>query len=341
MNVVDLFCGAGGFTCGFIEHMQDNVDIYIDRKVKILGIDVHYIPCASYDSGQFVINEKQDLAERAKTYSMTANLKSLRPDAIGTKKIDLLMASPECKHHSILRKPTAMNDGSRSLAWVVIKWAKELDVENIIIENVPLFERWGPLDERARPDKDRRGETFKKFIEALENLGYFTSYRVLDAHSYGEASTRKRLFICARKSGWMKWPKTTTERRNASDVVIHEMPGYYRYQHSLCTNTWTKVMKGAEKFGGEPFLISLRKNGRPYSMEEPIPTITASGPHVALVNPGSPYRLRMLNNAELADALGFPGSYSFYGSQRQVLRQIGNAVSVKQSKALCGAILGE
>ena len=62
---------------------------------------------------------------------------------------------------------------------------------------------------------------------------------------------------------------------------------------------------------------------------------------------GSPYlldiRFRMLQNTELAKAMGFEDeetAYEFYGNVAEVTKQIGNAVPVHLASALVKAILG-
>jgi DNA (cytosine-5)-methyltransferase 1 len=50
---------------------------------------------------------------------------------------------------------------------------------------------------------------------------------------------------------------------------------------------------------------------------------------------------RMLQPHELAAAMGFPADYQFAGNREQKVRQIGNAVSLENARALCDAILGE
>jgi DNA (cytosine-5)-methyltransferase 1 len=60
-------------------------------------------------------------------------------------RLHLLMAGPECTHHSTARGGRPINDQSRATAWHILKWAQELYIDNILIENVPEFREWGPL----------------------------------------------------------------------------------------------------------------------------------------------------------------------------------------------------
>jgi DNA (cytosine-5)-methyltransferase 1 len=48
----------------------------------------------------------------------------------------------------------------------------------------------------------------------------------------------------------------------------------------------------------------------------------------------------MLQPHELAAAMSFPSDYHFAGNREQRVKQIGNAVPVRLSEALCAALLG-
>lgn len=89
----------------------------------------------------------------------------------------------------------------------------------------------------------------------------------------------------------------------------------------------------------QPFLTKYYGSGtgaRPVS--EPLDTITAKD-RFALVEPTRMgIYFRMLKPHELAAAMGFDG-YQFAGTQADQVRQIGNAVSVRTARALCGVIL--
>jgi hypothetical protein len=101
------------------------------------------------------------------------------------------------------------------------------------------------------------------------------------------------------------------------------------------------------------------------SLDDPLPTVTAGGTHLALAEPalipltgslhtsggvdrvvtvdGTRYvldvRFRMLEPAELAAAQGFPPGYLFAGTRTEVTAQIGNAVPEKLAYALgCAAL---
>jgi DNA (cytosine-5)-methyltransferase 1 len=89
----------------------------------------------------------------------------------------------------------------------------------------------------------------------------------------------------------------------------------------------------------QPFLTKYygsAMGARPVT--EPLDTITARD-RFALVEPTRMgIYFRMLKPHELAAAMGFDG-YEFAGTKTDQVRQIGNAVSVRMAKALCGAMM--
>lgn len=66
-------------------------------------------------------------------------------DLYAEDELDVLIASPECTHHSTARGGRPVNEQSRATAMCVIRWAETMRPPIIMIENVPEFRSWGPL----------------------------------------------------------------------------------------------------------------------------------------------------------------------------------------------------
>lgn len=163
-----------------------------------------------------------------------------------------------------------INDQRRCSADYVIKWARDLDIDDILVENVPEFQFWGPLyaDDysveklRNRPIPERRGEEFGRFVGDLQALGYHAEYRVLRAADYGDPTTRERFFLRARKGGRpITWPAPTHSReewRAAREIIDWGVPGRSIYNRDipLATATMRRILAGVRKFSGlAPFLV--------------------------------------------------------------------------------------
>ena len=73
-------------------------------------------------------------------------------------RLDLLIASPECTHHSRARGGHPVSHQQRASAWIVARWTEALYIRSILIENVPEFATWGPVDHGGRPIQRRAGK---------------------------------------------------------------------------------------------------------------------------------------------------------------------------------------
>jgi DNA (cytosine-5)-methyltransferase 1 len=151
------------------------------------------------------------------------------------------------------------------------------------------------LGDDGRPDKTRKGQTFKAFIAALESLGYVVEWRVQNAADFGEATSRRRLFIQAARSGKVTWPETSHAGhwRPAREVIDWTLKGeeISKRKRPLAPRTMDRIEAGLRKFGGEPFIAVLRGTHLSQSgawakpLSEPLGTISAGGIHAALCEP--------------------------------------------------------
>jgi DNA (cytosine-5)-methyltransferase 1 len=223
--------------------------------------------------------------------------------AVPEGKINLLWASPECTHHSNARGGRPRSDQSRASAWMVLKWLSELYVERVIIENVPEFLSWGPLDESGKPVQSLKGKTFRAFITSLRSLGYTVDWRILCAADYGDPTTRRRLFIQAAKGRKrIMWPQIThiDGKENlmgyrpwipARDIINWSIPGtsIFDRKKPLADATMRRIAAGIDKYWGEnytkPFLTVFYGTNDVRSLDLPLPTVTTNGAHHALIEP--------------------------------------------------------
>lgn len=132
-----------------------------------------------------------------------------------------------CTHHSKAKGGKPVSKGRRDLAWVIVLWAKRARPEVIMLENVEEFRDWGPLDENQRPCKERKGQTFEKWVSELVRLGYTVEWKELRACDYGAPTIRKRLFLVARCDGKpIVWPEPTHGEPNDPRVQSGQLKPY-------------------------------------------------------------------------------------------------------------------
>lgn len=225
-----------------------------------------------------------------------ADLASLDPNRLfPSGKLDLLIASPECTHFSRARGGKPCSDQSRASAWHVMHWAERLQPRDILVENVPAFEGWGPLMADDKPDPKRKGETYKAWVAALRSLGYRVESRVLNAADYGDATSRERLFVRATRRKSIVWPDPSHvgRHRPAREIIDWDLPGtsIRNRKRPLKPKTLRRIEVGLRKFGGEAFIAVLRGTSESQSgswatsVDSPIGTVSAGGVHVALCQP--------------------------------------------------------
>jgi DNA (cytosine-5)-methyltransferase 1 len=290
IRTADLFCGAGGTSLGILGACEA-----LGRRVDMVAINHNPLAVETH------------AANHPRVKHLCENLNNTDPKrAVPGGRLDLLVASPECTHHSIARGGKPVSDQSRASAWCILRWLTALKVERVLIENVREFVSWGPIGSNGRPLRRQRGKTFEAFIAALRSLGYRVDWRLLNAADYGDPTTRERLFIQAvRGRRPIRWPEPTHSRDGRSNLFGHGCARWaaarsvidwqllgrsiFGRRHPLSENTLKRIEAGLRRFGGaaaEPFLILLRGTAHsPKSVDLPVPTLTAGGNHVGLVRP--------------------------------------------------------
>lgn len=291
ITAADLFCGAGGTSSG------------LAQACTAMGFDLDLVAVNHWD-----IAIASHTANHAYARHECASIDAVDPrKAVPGGRLNLLVASPECTHHSNARGGRPMNDQSRSSAWLILRWAELLYIDNILIENVKEFKSWGPLGADGRPLKSKRGEFFFAFCNALKAAGYNVEHKVLNAADYGDPTTRERLFLIARRGNKkIIWPAAThapaeklaksslfTQLKPwvpARDIIDWKIEGksIFNRKKPLAQKTLQRIYAGLQKFGGpnaEPFLIVLRQHMAAQSLDEPLPTLSAGGTHMGLVQP--------------------------------------------------------
>lgn len=285
IEAADLFCGAGGTSTGLV------------MAAEALGLKVNLVAINHWE-----VAVSTHAANHPGAMHLCESLEQVDPKRIYPRgRLNLLLASPECIHHSVARGGVPCSDQSRSTAWHIVRWASSIYIDTIIIENVPEFVSWGPLGVDGRPMKSMKGKTFRAFTTALESLGYRCEYRVLNAANYGDPTCRHRLFmICRRGNRRIEWPEFTHTREGgesligetmrwvpARDIIDWSIPGesIFARKKPLSENTLARIEAGLRRYGGEEFLVKLYGTSKAAGIDEPVPTVTAGGQHLGICRP--------------------------------------------------------
>jgi DNA (cytosine-5)-methyltransferase 1 len=284
---VDLFCGAGGASAGLIEAARE-----LDLEIELIAINHWPVAIATHS------------ANYPWARHICARINQVRPrEVVPGGRVHVMIAGPECTHHSIARGGRPVDDQKRVPAWDILPWLSDLYVENLIIENVPEFRGWAPLGANGKPLKSRKGETYQAFLQAIRAHGYHVTEELVVCADYGDFTTRKRLFIQATRRGYPTFPAPTHSQhdglftepwRPARDIIDWSLIGdsIFARRKPLVAKTLRRIAAGMLEFNGidiTPYLagcVTGSKNGnaqvptpssRPSNFVEGVPFLIAAG----------------------------------------------------------------
>lgn len=278
--IVDLFAGGGGASEGIRIALGRDPDVAVNHSAEAIAMH---------------------LANHPRTRHFIQDVFDVNPRRVcGDEPVELLWMSPDCTHFSRAKGGKPRSKGTRSLAWVAVRWAAEVRPAVIALENVEEFATWGPLDDEGQPIDHRAGETFAEWLRALHALGYVTEHRVLVAADYGAPTTRKRLFLIARCDGQpITWPEPTHGKgrahpwRTAAEIVDWSLPcpSIFDRPKPLADATLRRIATGVRRYvldAARPFIVPVThpRDARVHGIDEPVRTVTAANRgELALIAP--------------------------------------------------------
>ena len=289
--IVDNFAGGGGASTGIEMATGLSVDIAINHDPEAI---------------------KMHKMNHPSTKHYCESVWDVEPVSVcNGKPVALAWFSPDCKHFSKAKGGKPKDKNIRGLAWVSLRWAALVRPRVIMLENVEEFKTWGPLNRRKHPIKSKQGETFRRFVKQLTELGYEVEFKEMVAADYGVPTTRRRLFMVARCDGKpILFPEPTHGPRDSEGVRSGRLkpyiPAYTQIDFSLpcpsifdtaeeikekygiravrplAPKTMERIARGLRKFvieNEEPFIVQVNHSGAKSdycnSINEPLRVITA------------------------------------------------------------------
>ena len=344
-NVIDLFCGCGGFSLGFNQ---------ADFNVK-LGIDVWEDATVTYKHN-FPKATALNKDIREVTGSSISNLIKL---PIGN--IDIVVGGPPCQGFSVSGK-RIKEDPRNELYKSFVRIVDNIKPKVFVMENVPgIIKLFG-------------GKILEDVIEDFSVLGYTVKCRILSADEYGVPQQRKRVFFVGinndkvKKTSEFVFPPATTRVTPLScedaisdldflpgdyafgEDIDYKLPAATDYQKKMRCNSKrllnhsitqhkarTKEIIAMVPDGGNykslpPDLWHTRKVNIAWTrMNSKKPCFTIDTGH----NHHFHYRAnRVPTVRESARIQSFPDTFEFIGIKTSQLKQVGNAVPPLVAEAI-------
>ena len=300
IRTFDMFCGAGGSSLGARA-----------AGARIMGGVDLWTPATD----SFKLN-----FQSASVFNK--DLRELNPAAVVKKtgKIDLLLSSPECTHHTCARGSKPQSEESKETALQVIRYAKVMKPRWIVLENVVHMRPW------AR---------YPELKEKIAALGYHLREQVLDASDFGVPQKRRRLFLLADSKVMPTAIKALASTASTARSILDPDGAWPMTRLRLPTRakgTLERADRAIAKLGETAsFLIvyyGSDGSGGWQSLDVPLRTVTTVD-RFALVRPSPDgHLMRMLQTSEIRKAMGFPDDYIFPAvTRRDRVKLMGNAVS--------------
>lgn len=344
-SVLDLFCGAGGLSRGFLD-AGFNV---------VAGVDFDEPALKTFEA-----NHGNAKAMKLDLFDHNNILKI--KDYLDKNKInlDVLVGGPPCQGFSLAGKREE-NDERNILYSAMVKTAKVLNPKVVVLENVP-----GML-------KLYDGKVAKRIINDFTKLGYKMKAEVLYAPNYGVPQIRKRVVFVGVKNELSDFnypqPKFSPDEYVTCEEAISDLPSLENDEdYSLDT---------IRKYMTEPkseYQKSMRKNSKEVKNHFPTKHAQKTIKNISKIPDGGNYKdlppeeskkfkyhesltrynskkpsltidtghrthfhykyNRIPSVRENARLQSFPDDFIFYGSKQQQYKQVGNAVPPLLGKAV-------
>lgn len=237
--VIDLFCGAGGWTLG--------VETAVDRNgyrlaVVVAGVnhdkDAILSHSLNHPETAHFVEDVRDKTLPRRIAAIVREARKLYPNALV-----LLHGSLECTNFSNAKGGKSRDADSRSLAEFMPAYLKAIKPDYFTVENVREFMSWGPMiakpdmkhkfeghpapvcsmifdkkkavwDYHWIPESRTKGVDYQRWVAQICSMGYNFDFRLLNAADFGAYTSRLRYFaVFAGRNGQISWPLPTHSKR--------------------------------------------------------------------------------------------------------------------------------
>ncbi len=341
-SVVDLFCGVGGLTHGFI---LENFNV-------LAGIDVDNSCAYAFEKN----NKGAKFIYKDLTTITKDDIECLYPKD----DIKILVGCAPCQPFS--RYTSGTNSKKQESKWGLLdnfaKIITEVQPEIISMENVPQL---------ATQDKY---EVYANFLEVLKENGYYISdpKKIVFCPDYGIPQNRKRLVLLASKFGNIELISPTHSKKDYVTVrkTIENMPPlnagerdandklHVSQKLSDTNRQRISFIKEGQDWKSLPeHLVAdchKKPSGKTFNgiygrmkWDEPAPTMTTHCIGFGNGKFGHPEQNRAISLREASLFQTFPINYAFFENEKtfsttNIQRHIGNAVPVRLGQVIAQSI---
>ncbi len=181
-SVIDLFCGAGGLSQGF---MDAGFEVLAANDFDAKAADTFKL---NHRGTRFYDGAIQDIS----TDDM------LNAAGLESGQLDVLIGGPPCQAFSVYNHQRGMHDERSGLFREYLRMVEGLMPKMVVMENVTGI------------TSVAEGRAVDEIYRSLESLGFHVEHRVLKAEEYGVPQERRRIFFIGLRDGdKISWPLPT------------------------------------------------------------------------------------------------------------------------------------
>lgn len=349
-KMLDLFCGAGGFSYGMEKNPHFRTVVAIDFDAEAANTFKRNMPETNVIVGDITqIEVKEKVIQAAKEL-----------------KVNMIIGGPPCQGFSMKGKKMGLNDPRNFLFREYLNIVNEIKPEIFIIENVK-----GLL-------AASNGWFKNEILSMARKLGYFVEYGIVNAADFGVPQARERaIFICSKSKPILLPEPTVSETTTVRDAIgdlsylesgegafeqayITEPKSEYQKRMregcpTLCNHKASnhkqiaidklkmippeqgKECLPAELLGNQKFKTTWCR----LKWDDISPTIDTRFDASSNGTNNHPYLNRAITPREAARLQSFDDKFIFFGSKVYIRKQIGNAVPPLMAKAIADKIFSE
>lgn len=347
--ILDLFCGAGGFSHGMHQNNHFRTAVALDFNSAAANTFRMNMPDTQVVTGDITDSDvKKEILEKSKAA-----------------KVNMIIGGPPCQGFAMKGKKLGLQDKRNFLFLEYLKIVEELQPEVFVIENV------------RRILTTANGWFRDEILTYIDKLGYSVNYGILNAKDYGVPQSRERaIFICSRTKS-VRLPKSIGELVTVRDAIsdlayLESAEGSFdaEYQMEPQSEYQRKMRDGSKRLynhkasnhsqvaldklslippekGQEYLPVELRGKQIYHTTwcrliwDTYSPTIDTRFDTPSNGTNSHPVLNRAITPREAARIQSFDDKFIFYGNKSAVCTQIGNAVPPLLAKAIADAIWNE
>lgn len=344
-RILDLFCGAGGFSYG----LEQN-----NNFKTLIGLD--FEP-AAIETFNYNFSEATGICGDITNSDVKQNIINLAK----IRKVNMIIGGPPCQGFSLKGKNLGLADERNFLFKEYLDIVKEIKPDIFIIENVKNLYN------------SANGFFRDEITKTIKNMGYVVNCKILNAKDYGVPQNRERVFFIAHKEYFIDFPKPYDNIVSVRDAIsdlsyLDSSQGYiydeYRFEPQ---SDYQKLMRGVQlqyhvASNHSPMAIEKLKMIAPECGKECLPmhlhgkqkfsttwgrlvwdevspTIDTRFDTPSNGRNSHPYLHRAITPREAARIQSFDDNFHFKGTKTQICKQIGNAVPPLLAKAIADSII--